>query len=106
VDILLTSLFSAALLAIENLIPWRQLLKRELPKTPAYLMGVAGLYLPLSILLYLWGDLDALWAMWAVGLSGGTAVIVLKAGRAWLDAERKARNEAEAVEVLRRGKAK
>lgn len=66
--------------------PWRLALRRDLSRVAAYVLGVLGLFSPLSILLLLWayGDLNcspgealqrALIALWSSVFAGGLAVL-------------------------------
>jgi hypothetical protein len=67
-----------AILAIvaEHYFPWRLIYGRELPRVPAYILGVLAFALPLSVLFWIWSDYRCLAALWAViGAAGaGTAL--------------------------------
>jgi hypothetical protein len=77
--IIATGLAAAALLGLQHYagLPYfKAALRRDMPLTARYVMGVLALYLPLAALFLVWGQMtaaDAMWAMSAVlGLGGGS----------------------------------
>lgn len=50
----ITALITALVLLVEHYFPWRLVLKRDLPRQAAYVLGVLAILLPFSCLLLLW----------------------------------------------------
>lgn len=81
--ILLVGMIASLLLLVEHWFPWQLMLRKELPRLAAYVVGVLAIVVPLSGLYLFWGfqpgyrvnhgELIALWV--AVG-SGGISVLV------------------------------
>ena len=81
-DVLLTLLVVCLLLLTEHWFPWRLMLRRDLPRVAAYILGVLALHLPLTGLYIYWAssgvDVDKhahLVALWVVTIGGGLAVL-------------------------------
>lgn len=94
-QVAITALITFLIEIIEHYFPWRMLLRRDLPRLAAYVLGVSGLVVPLSLLLLLWIDqyhvsfpipdaylipasqiaLQSLVAVWATVLAGAIAVL-------------------------------
>jgi hypothetical protein len=72
---LLTALVSALIQAVLHWFPWRMVLARDLPRIPAYILGVLGVALPLSGLYWYWCDVSALVSLWVVIAASGSSVI-------------------------------
>lgn len=54
--------------------PWRLLAKRELPRIPAYTLGVLAIFIPFSVWLWEHGYQQVLSVLWAGILSAGVSV--------------------------------
>jgi hypothetical protein len=79
-DISITVTIAALLLLVEHWFPWRLILRRDLPRLAAYVLGVLALVLPLSGLYWAWASSPPgsswawLVALWAVIIGGGLSV--------------------------------
>lgn len=79
-QIVLTSLFSILVMWVEHWFPWQMVLRRQLPRLAAYVMGVLGILGPLTYLYCLWVNVPPInpWfyliALWAIIFSSGLAV--------------------------------
>lgn len=75
-------LFAALVLWVEHWFPWRLMLRRDLPRLAAYILGVLALAGALTWLFDQWrvagapGEWAYVAGLWAVILSGGAAVLV------------------------------
>lgn len=74
-QVLLAALIAWLALWAEHWFPWRLFLRRDLPRIPAYVLGVLALTAPLTALLWSWQSWAELAAMWVVVIAGGAAVI-------------------------------
>ncbi len=97
-DIAVTALIAALLLAVEHFIPWFDIFHRPLPRLGAYILGVAAMIVPLTALFILWRAWLAILALWSVVLAGGLAVMLCYAFDAW----RLARADLRAEDEIRR----
>lgn len=70
----LAGLFSGIMLALEHWLPWQAWLGHPLKRIPSYIMGVAALYLPITVVLILWQLWIVLILIWVVCLTGGVVV--------------------------------
>lgn len=75
-DMVLASLFSAAILALEHFIPWGLWFGRQPHPTLRYVMGLLGLLLPISIVLMVRGMVAVVVLVWLVAATGGSVVLV------------------------------
>lgn len=66
-----------------------------------YIMGVAALVFPLSVLFYGWEDWNALIALWSVVIGGGSAVILLRWLFHWIELKRRVKIAEEEANFLR-----
>lgn len=76
--IALTALVTGLLELVLHWFPWQLLLRRELPRQAAYVLGVLAIIIPLSCLLAHWGVIEAFWAiaaLWVVVVAAGGAVM-------------------------------
>lgn len=76
-DVVLVVLFSCLMLALEHYLPWRGLLRRDLPIVARYTIGVLALVVPLSVLWVVKGDWTNLTLVWSVVICGGLTVYLL-----------------------------
>ena len=74
-QIALTALITVMARLAEHWFPWQLMLRRKLPRPAAYVAGVLALIAPLTVLFWQWGLSQAIWALWAVVISGGLAVM-------------------------------
>ena len=72
---ILAALIAVLLQAVEHWFPWRMVLARDLPRIPAYILGVLGVALPLSGLYWCWGAWMELVALWVVIIAAGLSVM-------------------------------
>ena len=72
---LLAALIAALIQAVEHWFPWRMVLARDLPRIPAYILGVLGVALPLSGLYWYWNSWNELVALWLVIVAAGATVM-------------------------------
>jgi uncharacterized membrane protein len=76
-SLILAALVSALIQLVQHWFPWRMVLRREtLPRIVAYILGVLGIGLPLSVLFCAWQSWSELLALWIVILVSGLAVIL------------------------------
>ena len=73
----LAVLFSCILLALAHYIPWRGILRKDLPRLTRYTMGVLMLIIPVSVLWITKADWQNLILVWAVIIFGGATVYIL-----------------------------
>jgi hypothetical protein len=76
-DAVLVVVYSCLLLALEHYLPWRQILRKELPVVARYTMGVLALIVPVSVVWIIRADWVNLIMVWAVVLFGGGTVYLL-----------------------------
>jgi hypothetical protein len=82
IGIALAALVSALVQAISHWFPWRLALGRELPRVWAYVVGVLGFLLPVTVLYWRWDvvGLMVAWshlvALWACVVASGLAVVL------------------------------
>jgi len=82
IGIALSALVSALVQTVSHWFPWRLVLGRELPRVWAYIVGVLGFLLPVTVLFWRWdaaGLMEAwahLVALWACVLASGLAVVL------------------------------
>jgi hypothetical protein len=76
-DGIVVVLFTCVLLALLHYLPWRGLLRRDLPVLARYVIGVLGLVVPVSVLWGVRADWSNLVLMWAVVICGGLTVVLL-----------------------------
>lgn len=98
-DIAVTALIAALVLAVEHFIPWQDIPPhRPLPRLVAYVLGVAAMIVPLTVLFILWKAWLVIAALWITVVAGGGAVILCYTFDAW----RSARADLRAEEEIRR----
>lgn len=76
-QIALATLITALILIVEHYWPWHAMLKRDLNKTLAYILGTLAIEIPFSILLVIWGEWLVLSALWWITGVGGAVVITV-----------------------------
>ncbi|HPL70342.1 MAG TPA: hypothetical protein PLR56_09175 [Brevefilum sp.] len=76
VEIVLMAVVTSLLMALLHYLPWRGLLRRELPVLARYMIGVLGLTTPLSVVWILRSDWTNLLLLWVAVICGGLTVIV------------------------------
>lgn len=64
VEIVLMAVVTSLLMALLHYLPWRGLLRRELPVLARYMIGVLGLTTPLSVVWILRSDWTNLLLLW------------------------------------------
>jgi hypothetical protein len=80
-EIFITGFVIIILLALEHYFPWELIFKRKLPRLIAYIIGVLGLAIPLSMLYWYWvikppeNVYAYILALWCIVISGGISVI-------------------------------
>lgn len=91
-QILLAALVSSLQQAVQHWFPWRMLLRRDLPRVAAYVIGTLAYLVPLTILFLWWEQATAsvppylhLLAVWACVGSSGAAVILVRAADWFMD---------------------
>jgi|SRR6185436_19906750 len=94
IDITVAAIISALVLIAEHYFPYHSVLGKQLPRIPAYVLGVLALAVSLTALYLHWGDYRALYALWAVIITGGLAVFIVYKIDAGID-DHNARIEAE-----------
>lgn len=57
-------------------LPWRLWLGQDLPRLAAYVLGLLGMMVPLSLWLMDHGEIEILQTLWAVVVSAGGAVFM------------------------------
>jgi len=60
-QVVVTAIIVALVELVEHWFPWRLVLRRDLPRLAAYILGVAGIALPYTALLMMW------WQTWDGG---------------------------------------
>lgn len=53
-NVFVTALIAALVILVQHYFPWRLVLKRDLPRQAAYVLGVLAILVPFSYLLLLW----------------------------------------------------
>lgn len=84
-EIMTTAVVSGLILIAQHYIPWRKWLRIELPAVVRYVMGILGLFIPLTVLFSYWRDVLAVIAIWVVVVFAGGFVIVAYALDSWFD---------------------
>lgn len=75
-QIVITSIIAGLLLLTIHYLPLRGLLKKNLHQTINYMIGVAAIELPLTVLLYSWQNYQVIIALWIITSVGGLAVVL------------------------------
>lgn len=88
-------LFTCLMLALMHYLPWRGMIRKDLPLLARYAVGVLALVLPLSVLWIVRADWSNLMLLWAVVICGGMTVILLHV----LDASIEAHGRADIAEA-------
>lgn len=80
--IVLTAFIVSLLLFVEHWFPWQLMLRAELPRLAAYILGVLAIVVPLTGLYLFWGfhpdcrvRFGELFALWSAVSAGGLSVI-------------------------------
>jgi hypothetical protein len=84
-QIALAALVGAMQQVIQHWFPWRLVLRRELPRVAAYIIGTLAYLVPLSVLFATWDMTSVvvpayvhLSAVWACVVASGAAVVVVR----------------------------
>lgn len=83
VETSLAALVAALIQCVSHWFPWRAAMRRELPRIPAYVLGMLGILLPVSGLYWQW-DVNAvglpqhahLVGLWVCVVASGLAVMI------------------------------
>lgn len=76
VAVLIAGAASCALFMVLHAMNWRRVLGDKWTRPPrTYVAGVAGMAVPFTALMALWGDWWAVWGAAAVAVGGGVAVL-------------------------------
>lgn len=97
-DIFILALLSGISQLAAHYIPWQRILRRELRRTEAYVIGVVLMMIPVSVWLVLQQDWRVLLALWCVIATSGLNVI----GAYALDGYLHTREQAQAVDAENR----
>jgi hypothetical protein len=92
-DIFILALLSGISQLAAHYIPWQRILRRQLKRTEAYVIGVVLMMIPVSVWLVLQQDWQVLLALWCVVTASGLAVM----GAYALDGYLHTREQAQAV---------
>lgn len=79
IGIAVAALISFLMVVVEHYLPWRAILKQELPRIPSYIMGVLAILIPLTMLFFVfafWSSAEVLIAFWVVTGSAGAGTIL------------------------------
>lgn len=77
-------------------IPWRKWLGKDLPRLIAYVLGVLGMMVPLSLWLMDHGEIEIMQTIWIVIVSAGLTVFALYGLDRHLELER---NDADGKDI-------
>lgn len=77
-------------------IPWRKWLGQDLPRLVAYVLGMLGMMVPLSLWLMDHGHIEIMQTVWMVVASAGMTVFALYGLDRYLDLER---NDADSKDI-------
>jgi uncharacterized membrane protein len=88
IEVSLAAVVAALIQCVSHWFPWRGALQRELPRIPAYILGMLGILLPVSVLYWHW-DVNAvglpqhayLVGLWVCVVASGLAVLIVY----WID---------------------
>lgn len=74
--ILITALVAALIQLVEHYFPWRLALGKDLPRLAAYVIGVLGMIVPLSVLygMQSLNNTETVIALWSTVAASGAAV--------------------------------
>lgn len=103
IETVLVVVISCLILALMHYLPWRGVLRKELPALARYMIGVLGLIAPISVVWVLRKDWPNLLMLWSVVICGGFTVILSYVIDASIDAHGRA-DIAEAEGKQLRGK--
>ena len=101
-NIALTALVTALALAVEHYFPWRLVLGRALPRIPAYILGMAAVAVPVSVLFLLWNAYLEIAALWAAIVAGGLTVMICYALDRYLALQARASEAEEREDQLKK----
>jgi uncharacterized membrane protein len=100
-EIAIVAIVSVLIQVCLHWFPWRPALGKELPRVSAYILGVAGMMIPFSVLLVVWNEWMTLIGLWVVILASGLAVVLVYAIDSLLAARNRAAIAEKEGEVLR-----
>jgi hypothetical protein len=100
-EIGVTAAVSALVLLVEHWWPAEKMLGKRMHQCANYVQGVLALVIPLSVLFWMWGDYQAILAVWAVVVSGGLATIGAYAVDGWIVMRCRAQIAEDEAQLLR-----
>lgn len=77
--ILIAAIITFLAIVAEHYFPWRQILHRDLPPIPAYVLGILAIALPFSVLILMQRDMPAttvLIAFWTLTVVAGATTLL------------------------------
>lgn len=80
--------------------PWRLIVKGELPRIVAYVLGVLGLMIPFTLWLWANRELDVIFTLWLVIGAGGLMVMALYGLDKWLSTQQDLKDATEREQVM------
>lgn len=105
IPILITALVAMLLIMVEHWLPWKEILGKELPRTVAYVMGLAAILLPVSGLALLApvDRFEFLAGLWIVSAAAGAGCLLGYAIDSWLTMRSRAAIAEREAQALRPG---
>jgi len=76
-QIALATLITALMLIVEHYWPWQAMLKGQLNKIFAYILGLLAIDLPFTALMIVWEEWEVITALWWITGVGGAVVITI-----------------------------
>ena len=101
-SIALTALITALALAVEHYFPWHLVLGHTLPRIPAYILGMAAVAVPISVLFLIWKAYLEMVALWAAIVAGGLTVMICYALDRYLALRARAHEAEEREDQLKK----
>jgi hypothetical protein len=99
--ILITMVVAALLLLVEHWFPWSKVVARPLHQTVNYMMGLAAILVPLTVLFGVWERWTEVLALWVVAAGGGLGVMAAYAFDGWMAARARAKAAELEASMLR-----
>jgi hypothetical protein len=98
-----TVLIVVLLLLVEHYAPWRGIFQQKLHATVNYALGTLALNLPVTALLMIWGDWQAVRLIWLAVMAGGLTVILCYGVDTWIRNRDRAQMAEKEAQRLRPG---
>ncbi|HPS41038.1 MAG TPA: hypothetical protein PK040_00440 [Anaerolineaceae bacterium] len=76
--LMIASVIAFLIVVVEHYLPWQLILRKELPKIPAYILGVLAFGIPLSVLFTVitdWTSSEIVLSFWVVVISAGAGTV-------------------------------